>query len=53
MMENAGRHLAELARQRFLDGDPKGKRIIVPARLYADLGVDVGPILSRQDIIRI
>ncbi len=29
MMENAGRNLAHLARQRFLEGDPVGKRIVV------------------------
>ncbi len=29
MMENAGRNLAQLARQRFLDGDPRGRRILV------------------------
>ncbi len=26
MMENAGRNLAHLARERFLTGDPRGKR---------------------------
>ncbi len=31
MMENAGRNLADLARSRFLDGDPRGKRIVVLA----------------------
>jgi len=31
MMENAGRHLAELARQRFLAGDPARKRVLVLA----------------------
>lgn len=31
MMENAGRNLAALARKRFLDGDPRGKRIAVLA----------------------
>lgn len=31
MMENAGRGLATLARERFLDGDPRGKRVIVLA----------------------
>ena len=31
MMENAGRSLAHLARQRFLDGDPPNKRVIVLA----------------------
>ena len=29
MMENAGRHLAQLARVRFLDGDASGKRLVV------------------------
>ncbi len=29
MMENAGRNLASLARERFLDGDPIGKRVVV------------------------
>lgn len=31
MMENAGRNLAHLARERFLGGDPGGKRVIVLA----------------------
>ncbi len=31
MMENAGRCLAELARQRFLEGDPVGRRVLVLA----------------------
>ena len=31
MMENAGRNLAHLARSRFLDGDPAGKRVVVLA----------------------
>ena len=31
MMENAGRNLAHLARHRFLDGDPQGKRVVVLA----------------------
>jgi len=31
MMENAGRNLAQLARQRFLDGDPRGHRVVVLA----------------------
>lgn len=31
MMENAGRHLADLARSRFLDGDPRGKEVVVLA----------------------
>jgi NAD(P)H-hydrate epimerase len=31
MMENAGRNLAHLARDRFLDGDPKGKPVVVLA----------------------
>jgi NAD(P)H-hydrate epimerase len=31
MMENAGRNLAHLARERFLDGDPRGRKVIVLA----------------------
>ena len=31
MMENAGRNLAHLARGRFLDGDPRGKSVVVLA----------------------
>ncbi len=31
MMELAGRHLAHLARLRFLDGDPTGRRVLVLA----------------------
>ena len=31
MMENAGRNLAHLARTRFLDGDPGGKRVAILA----------------------
>jgi NAD(P)H-hydrate epimerase len=31
MMENAGRNLAHLARTRFLDGDPRGRTVVVLA----------------------
>jgi len=31
MMENAGRNLAHLARERFLQGDPRAKRVVVLA----------------------
>ena len=31
MMENAGRGLAQLARCRFLAGDPRGRRVLVLA----------------------
>jgi NAD(P)H-hydrate epimerase len=31
MMENAGRNLADLARRRFLDGDPRSRRVTVLA----------------------
>lgn len=31
MMENAGRNLAQLSRDRFLDGDPRGRRVVVLA----------------------
>lgn len=30
-MENTGRHLARLARDRFLGGDPSGKRVVILA----------------------
>lgn len=31
MMENAGRNLADLARRRFLGGDPQGRKVVVLA----------------------
>ncbi len=31
MMENAGRNLAQLARSRFFDGDPRGRHVVVLA----------------------
>ena len=31
MLENAGRALAQLARDRFLEGDPRGRRVVVLA----------------------
>ncbi len=31
MMENAGRNLAHLARMRFLDGNPQGKKVVILA----------------------
>ncbi|MCL4267738.1 MAG: hypothetical protein KJ069_31515 [Anaerolineae bacterium] len=31
MMENAGRNLAHLARERFLGGDPRGQKVVVMA----------------------
>jgi NAD(P)H-hydrate epimerase len=31
MMEHAGRHLAHLARERFLQGNPVGRRVVVLA----------------------
>jgi NAD(P)H-hydrate epimerase len=31
MMENAGRNLAHLARQRFFNGNPEGKQVVVLA----------------------
>lgn len=60
MMENAGRALAQLARARFLGGDPRGKRVVVLAgtggngggalvcarRLHA-WGADVRGFLAR------
>lgn len=63
MMENAGRALAELARQRFLEGSPKGKQVLVIAgnggngggalvcaRRLANFGAEVKILLSKYDI---
>ncbi|NDJ54310.1 MAG: NAD(P)H-hydrate epimerase [Chloroflexi bacterium] len=62
MMENAGRNLAHLARGRFLDGDPRGKRVIilagtggngggalVCARRLHNYGAEVGVIIAKPD----
>jgi NAD(P)H-hydrate epimerase len=60
MMENAGRNLAHLARVRFLDGDPRRKKIVVLAgtggngggalvcaRRLANWGASVSVILTK------
>ena len=60
MMENAGRNLAHLARIRFLDGDPRGKRVLemagtggngggalVAARRLHNWGADVRVALGK------
>jgi NAD(P)H-hydrate epimerase len=60
MMENAGRNLAHLARQRFLSGNPRGKHVIVlagtggngggglvAARRLHNWGAKVAVILSK------
>lgn len=60
MMENAGRDLAHLARRRFLDGDPRGKPVVVlagsggngggalvAARRLHNYGADVRVYLTR------
>ena len=62
MMENAGRNLALLARERFLGGDPTGKTVVVLAgsggngggalvcaRRLVGWGATVEVILSRSD----
>jgi len=62
MMENAGRNLALLARERFLDGDPTEKTVVilagtggngggalVCARRLVGWGATVEVILSRSD----
>jgi NAD(P)H-hydrate epimerase len=62
MMENAGRNLAHLARSRFLEGDPRAKRVIVlagtggngggalvSARRLANYGAQVEVYLTRPD----
>ena len=62
MMENAGCNLANLARERFLDGDPRGAKIVVLAgnggngggalvcaRRLHNWGAQVRVFLSRPD----
>lgn len=62
MMENAGRNLAHLARERFLQGDPRGKKImvlagtggngggaLVCARRLHNYGADVHVFVTRPD----
>jgi NAD(P)H-hydrate epimerase len=62
MMESAGRSLAHLARVRFLDGDPRGKRVVVAAgtggngggalvcaRRLSNWGADLRVVLTRPD----
>lgn len=62
MMENAGRNLAHLARTRFLDGDPRGRRVVVlagtggngggalvAARRLHSYGAEVGVFVTRED----
>ena len=62
MMENAGRALADLARERFLDRDPTGKKVtvlagnggngggaLVCARRLVGWGANVEVVLSRPD----
>jgi NAD(P)H-hydrate epimerase len=45
MMENAGRHLADLARSRFLDGDPRGREVVV----LAGTGANVRVVVTASD----
>jgi len=62
MMENAGRNLAHLARERFFDGDPRGRRVVVLAgtggngggalvagRRLHGYGTDVDVFITRRD----
>ncbi len=62
MMENAGRNLAHLARSRFLDGDPRGRSVVVlaghggngggalvAARRLSNYGADVAVVISRPE----
>jgi len=62
MMENAGRNLAHLARQRFLKGDPRGQKVVVlagtggngggalaGARRLHNYGADVRVFLTKAD----
>jgi len=63
MMENAGRNLAHLARERFLNGDPRGQKIIVLAgtggngggvlvcaRRLHNYGADVRVNITKPDV---
>ncbi len=63
MMENAGRNLAHLARERFLQGDPQGKQVVVLAgtggngggalvcaRRLHNYGADVRVILTKPGV---
>lgn len=47
MMENAGRHLAALARDRFLDGDPTNKQVVVLAGSGGNGG---GALVSARNL---
>jgi NAD(P)H-hydrate epimerase len=62
MMENAGRSLAHLARERFLQGDPRGQKVVilagtggngggalVCARRLHNYGADVRVFVTRPD----
>ena len=62
MMENAGRNLAHLARTRFLDGDPRGRRLkvlcgsggnggggLVAARRLDNWGAGIEVVLARPE----
>ena len=62
MMENAGRHLADLARKRFFDGNPQGRKVtviagsggngggsLVCARWLHNHGADVRVFVTRPD----
>lgn len=62
MMENAGRNLAHLARERFLAGDPRGRNVVVLAgtggngggalvcaRRLHNYGVVVRVVITRPD----
>lgn len=62
MMENAGRNLAHLARERFLGGDPRGKKVtvlagtggngggaLVCARRLHNYGAQVQVFVTRPD----
>ncbi len=63
MMENAGRNLAHLARERFLNGDPRGQQVVVLAgtggngggalvcaRRLHNYGADVRVFITKPDV---
>ena len=55
MMENAGRCLARLARERVIDGVIGYSLKGAPPQLYAasNLGLHVGPLFGDSDLLRI
>ena len=49
MMENAGRELANLARRRFLNGDPRGGKVLVLAGTGGKYPVPMPGITKKRE----